>query len=212
MNETKIGGFVLLLAALTLLITIYLEYRIGWIGIQRSQDELFQFVYENWKGLQVIWGWQTLGHALFAISYLLLLKGSNGVASIAWSVLFLCGLLLVVSMGLTLGSYYPAMEVYQDHPAIFDSISGGIRILYRAGRIGSLFFLLVYFIEIFKPGGVLDKKLGLISFSIVAILIVLGLTTSLPLKVIGASWFFLPSILGYAYWKNADIKKNTLDN
>lgn len=56
--EIKTGGLLLLLASTTVLITIFFEYKIGWIGIQRNQDESILFIFENWKSLQIIWGWQ----------------------------------------------------------------------------------------------------------------------------------------------------------
>ena len=42
-----------------------------------------------------------------------------------------CSLLILVAFGLTLGTYYPALEVYDCKPEIFDTIKGGIGYLYQ---------------------------------------------------------------------------------
>ena len=204
MKASKLGGFLLLLGGATILITIYFEYRIGWIGTRRPQEEVPLFIYKNWRDLELIWGWQTFSHALFTMAYLLLLKSSEGIKSLIWAVLFLCGLLDFIAMGITLGSYYPALEVYREQPELFQTLAGAIKILYRTGQYGSVALLLVFCLEVFGKDGVLTRSLGWSILGIVIVPIAVGAIINFPIKVIGALWFLLPMVLGYSYWKNQE--------
>ena len=202
MTETKVGGLILLSGALLLLITIFFEYKIGWIGIERPETAIPHFIYDNWTELGKIWSWQTLAHVLFTISYILLLKNSKGIMSLLWSFMLLFGIMMVISLGITVGSYYPALEVYNEQPQLFNTIRGAIKTLYFPAQLGSMLLLVIFLIELFSKEGVVNKKLGFITIGLVLIAFLLALITSIQIKVIGAVWFIIPVILGYSYWKN----------
>ena len=202
MNESKIGGLVLFLGAMLLLVTIYFEYQIGWIGVERPDSEIPGFIFDNWTGLGKIWSWQGFAHVLFTISYILLLKNSKGVKSMLWSWMLVCGIIMTISLGFTVGSYYPALEVLEDQPQLFSTIRGAIKTLYFPAQLGSLVLTIIYFLELFDKDGVVNKNFGLITLGLVILGFLIGGVTSIPMKVIGAVWFILPVVLGYSYWRN----------
>ena len=150
----------------------------------------------------MIWGFQCISHILFTLSYILLLKNSSGIFSLLWAFMVLCGVVLVISMGMTLGSYYPALEIYSDQPGIFNSVRGAIKTLYFTSRSGSLLIVVIYALEVFGKNGVVAKRTGILVFGIVALCILIGVLTMIPVKVIGAIGFIIPLSLGYGYFRN----------
>jgi phosphatidylglycerophosphatase A len=200
-NEKKAGGIMLIAGSIIILITIFFEHQLGWIGVKRTKEEITDFIFSNWSRLSLIWSWQTIGHSMFFFSYLLLFKKSNGLISLIWSLLILFSLLVVVSMCMTLGSYYPALSVYDQQPMVFDSIAGAIRTLYNSGQFGSVILVIVFLIESFRKDGAIRKQTGLILLVLVIATILIGSLIGIPTKIVGAVWFLLPIFLGYAYWK-----------
>jgi len=202
-NGSNLAGFILLVGTSIILITILFEYQIGWIGVQRPASEVPSFIFQAWPDLRNIWGWQMVGFALQAVAYLLFLKHTNELwRSLLWSILFLCGLLITIAFGITLGSYYPALQVYESQPVIFDSLRGAVRSLYSAGLLILLFLGIFYLLEVFGKDGVINKRWGIPGLGIVILGIVLSFVPSLPGKLIGAVIFFIPAFLGYAHWRN----------
>ncbi|MEM1340621.1 MAG: hypothetical protein AAGF96_22890 [Bacteroidota bacterium] len=203
-RESNLGGLLLMLGALIILITIGFEYRIGWIGVKRPASEVPLFIFQKWDRLQVIWGWQCIGFFLQTIAYVLLLKNSsNSFKSLLWSLLALLGLLIVIAFGITLGSYGPALDVYETQPELFHSFRGAVRSLYSPGLLGLVFLTIIYLIDTFSANGVINRKWGLVGFALVLLGIVLSFVPGLPGKTIGAVIFFVPLFVGYAYWLNA---------
>lgn len=204
MNEAKIGGLTLAIGALLVLITIFFEYRIGWIGTERAAELVPQFMFENWRMLGSIWAWQAVGYTLLTIAYVLLLKNSYGLYSLIWTFLLVCGVLLVVAVWLAVGSYYPALEVLEQQPALFETIRGAIRNMYMFGKFGSVSLTLIFILETFKEDGVIQKKLGMVTMGLITGFILVGSLMGMPMNIVGVTWFLLPLILGYSYWKNAN--------
>lgn len=200
-SEKNTGGVILIAGSIIILITIFFEYQLGWIGVPRTKEEIPYFIFNNWSRLNSIWSWQTIGHSMFFLSYLLLFKKSKGLVSLIWSILILCGLLVVVAMCMTLGSYYPALSVYNQEPMVFNSIGGAIRTLYNAGKFGSIILLIVFLIELFQKDGAIPKRPGLIVLVLVITPILIGSLIGISIKVAGTVWFLLPMYLGYSYWK-----------
>lgn len=198
----RLGGAFMFIGAAIILITIFFEYRIGWIGVERSEGQTLTFIYDNWPQLKTIWGWQTLGHTCFLIAYVQLLKNAAPMMRVCWSVLLICGVMVVIAFGLTLGSYYPALEVYDTQPELFESLRGGIGILYRTGITGIVLFGVVFLMETFSNDGIVNRLTGLITIGVIVLSILAGLIINIPMKVTGASWFLLPLMLGYFYWRN----------
>ncbi|MEL6192267.1 MAG: hypothetical protein AAFR66_09465 [Bacteroidota bacterium] len=204
MNETKIGGISLFLGALVVLITIFFEYQIGWIGTERPPEMVPQFMFENWTMLGSIWAWQAVGYTLFTVAYILLLKHSNGIYSLFWAFLIVCGVLLVVAMWLAVGSYYPALEVMEQQPALFETIRGAIRNMYMFGKFGSASLTFIFILETFRKDGIIHKKAGIVMLGFITGFMLVGSLMGMPMNIVGITWFLLPLTLGYSYWKNAN--------
>ena len=128
-NENYIGGLFLILGSLVLLTTIYFEYSVGWIGNSRTDNETNEFILSNWENLKLIWTWQMLSHFIFITGYFLLLKKANIIMRIIWSILVVCSLMMLVAFGLTLGAYYPALEMYNSEPKICKILIDGLKSL-----------------------------------------------------------------------------------
>ena len=203
-NENRIGGLFLIVGTLVLLTTIYFEYRIGWIGNSRTDNETIEFLISNWENLKNIWAWQMCSHFIFIVGYLQLLKTANLVMRILWSILVVCSLLVVVAFGLTLGSYYPALEVYNSEPVIFETINGGIGYLYQFGRYGLLVFALAFLVETLSKHGKIPKIFGSSLFIFIILVLIIGYSLGVSMKLIGVAFFLLPLAIGYFYFKNVD--------
>ena len=200
MKENRLAGILLIVGALITIVTILFEYKIGWIGVDRTSSETPQFLLENWIDMKSIWSWQTFGYFISTLAYFIFFKNSQGMLSLFWSILILCGCLQVVAMCLTLGSYQPALEVYSSNPEVFNTIGGGIRTLYSTAQMGGLFLTVVFIIETFKKKGVVHKWTGISILALVLIAIAIGAATTLPVKLTGASSFLIPIVLGLGYW------------
>ena len=201
-NENSIGGLFLILGSLILLITIYFEYSIGWIGTSRTDKETNEFILRNWENLELIWTWQMLSHFIFITGYFLLLKKANIIMRIIWSILVVCSLMMLVAFGLTLGTYYQALEMYNSEPAIFETIRGGIGYLYQFGRYGLLLYVVAFLVETLNNNGKILKVFGFSLFTFIILLFIVGYALGISMKVIGAAFFLLPLAIGYFYLKN----------
>jgi len=201
-NEKRIGGLFLILGSIVLLTTIYFEYSVGWIGNARTDEETKGFILNNWEKLKHIWTWQMLSHLIFIIGYFLLLKNAIIIMRIIWSTLLVCSLLMLVAFGLTLGTYYPALEAYNSEPTVFETISGGIRYLYQFGRYGLLLFFIAFLVETLNKNGKVLKVFGFSFLAFIILLFIIGYAFGISMKIIGAVFFLLPLAIGYFYLKN----------
>ena len=119
-NETNLAGFILFLGTFCILITIGFEYTIGWIGVKRSANEIPLFIYGVWDDLKHIWAWQIFGFSLQCIAYILFLKNATqAFKSLLWATLMVLSLFIIIGFGICLGGYYPALEVYEQQPHLF---------------------------------------------------------------------------------------------
>lgn len=202
-NETKLGGLSLALGALTILITIFFEYQIQWIGVERPAEEIPGFIFQNWYSFKLIWGWQALGQALLALGYLLLFKNAQGYKALLWGSLFICGLIVVVAFLMTLGGYFPALEVYDESPAIFLAVRGAVRAMYSTLMISLALLVVAFFLELFGKEGVIERILGFANIGLIVLALGIGFLVGLSPKVTGATVFLVPLVLGYAHVKNA---------
>jgi peptidoglycan/LPS O-acetylase OafA/YrhL len=201
-NENSIGGLFLILGSIVLLTTIYFEYSIGWIGNVRTDKETNEFILSNWENLKHIWKWQMLSHFVYIIGYFVLLKKAEVLMRILWSILTVCSILMLVAFGLTLGTYYQALEVYNSEPAIFETIRGGIGYLYQFGRYGLLLFVVAFLVETLNNNGRIQKVFGFSLLAFIILLFIVGYALGISVKIIGATFFLLPLAIGYFYLKN----------
>ena len=135
LKETQLAGLSLILGILVFYCTIFFEYKIGWISLEGGPKDVHEFLLINWDIISNIWYWQMISGVLMLLSYFLFFKNTRGIKTLFWAILIVSSLLSVAAFFLTLGSYEPALKVYDTSPEIFDSIAGGISLLYRNLKI-----------------------------------------------------------------------------
>jgi len=182
-----------------ILITIFLEYTVGWIDPKRNPDKTIIFIYENWSAMKWIWGVQLTGHIVSTAAFVLFIRSSQNLKRLIWSTLMLSSLMMVISFGIILWSYYPALEVYSADPEEFEKIRAISSPLYTIGRLGLLLYLPLFLLETLTKNGKVSRRIGISLLLLIIVFITIGLTTSVPVKLVGASWFFMPLLIGYYY-------------
>jgi len=202
MNEKRLGGLLLMLGIITILVTIVFEFKVGWIGTDRPREEVPQFIYETWSALKFIWGWQMVAHVFIALAFMQFAIGSRMFMRLLWQFLALCEILAIVAFGFVLGSYYPALEVLDEQPALFQSIRGGIRTLYMASYLSVLLFIIPFCLETFKKNGKIIRAAGVVTLIVMIGTSVIGTALSYSGQISGLGTFLLPLVFGYFYWRN----------
>lgn len=205
MRQSKFAGAFLMAGGLTILTTIFFEYQVGWIGVVRTRAETIAFVLSEWSTLKTIWLFQMLGHGFLAFACLVQLREAPSHHAPIWGALTVLTLLVIVAFGLTVGGYGPALEVHSTQPAVFETLRGAIRGLYSPGLYGGM-ALFTFLFVLFSVGrrGIVGRVRGGATLGVFAICLLIGATTPLTLKVAGASWFFLPVVLGYSLVRARD--------
>lgn len=200
-DEPRIGGVLLLLGAATILVTIYFEFRIGWIGVERPPAEVPFFFRDQWTKLEPIWRGQTFGFATCTLAAMLLMKGARGWMSALWAVSVLAGVCVVVGFGMCLGGYPSSLAVYETQPVVFDSLRAVVGVLYGLGvQVLILSWVVAFVLGVVRREGVVGRRLGWATIAFVVASIVLGLVSPLDVKVTGAAVFLVPAVLGFSYW------------
>ena len=213
-KDNKIGGALLLIGIVIFFITVYLEFQIGWIGSPRSQDPAAvpNFLKEHWSSLKGIWGWQTFASFLFTLGYFHLTKIKRTLFQIPlgslWAILFITSIMVLVSLGITLGSYEQAISIYDTNPEQFTTIRAAVLGLHGFGSEFNMVIMLVIFIyEVVSKNGVIPKVLGFIILGLLITSFSLMLLNIIPGKIIGLAYFLMPLTLGYCYFKNKAINE-----
>jgi len=184
---------------LIFLISVFFEYKIGWISYGGGPENPVEFVRSNWSALQPIWSWQMISGILLLLAYFLFLKNSQGIRSIIWILLIIGSIMSTAAFFLTLGSYGPALDVYDSSPAVFESIRGGISVLYRNILIGPFLMMFIFCLETFGRNGILRRSWGIAALGFFVVVLGIGLATGGSVKVVGLSYFLLPLVLGYGF-------------
>ncbi|MBC2838599.1 hypothetical protein [Robiginitalea sp. SC105] len=208
LTESRIGGLSMVIGTLLFLITVFLEYRIGWISEEGGPDNVYDFIKSHWPELRNIWTWQMVSGILLLLSYILFLKESKGIKSALWALLMVGNIFSTAAFFLTLGSYGPALEVHEASPEIFESIRGGIASLYRNITIGPLLFMLLFCQETFGKSGLIRKTWGIAALSGFAVLLAVGLAAGISEKISGLSYFILPLVFGFCAIKKGKALPN----
>ena len=201
MHKKQVGGLLLLLATLFFLITVFFEYQIGWIGTDRPRAETPFFIRDHWPQLQLIWSGQAASHLVFTLAYVLLFLDSRTWLRWLWGILVLCGLGLVIALVMTLITYPSALEALSEDPEVFSAVRDQVRMIYSPSQLGALFLTLIFLVETFRRESALGRLPGLITLITVLCAVLLGIFTSIPMKLIGLIWFLIPSVLGFTYWR-----------
>lgn len=201
-NELNLAGLLLMISVIVLLITVFFEYRVGWISASGYPDDIPEFIRSNWSDLESIWFWQMFANVGFCAAYMIFLKRTSGLISIAWALLVIGSLMVVVAFGLTLGSYSAALDVYDVQPELFQSTRGGIRSLYSGIRIGGVLFIIIYLYETLSASGVIPRRAGSVVLSIFVLGNSAGILTGLSPQLFGLGYLILPLMLGFSYWND----------
>ncbi len=208
LNENQTGGLLLGLGAFIILVSIFFEYEVGWIGVEREASAIPDFYSSNWDSLKSIWGWQLFGYILWVVAYLQFIKRAQVFLRVIWSFLLVLGVMATAAYALTLGGYPPALEVREDYPELLATIRGGFGNLFKLGMSGVILFIIIFLKETFSASGKINKSLGIATLLIITVGILVGVFTSIDIKVSGASWFFLPLVLGFSYLRNGGLTTN----
>jgi len=210
-SELRYGGLLLSLGAFTTIVIILLEVNASWaslrIEIERTNYEAGKFLLENWDEMGLIWTWALIGNVFFAIASMLLMKESTRIgwdpSSLFWSIFFIGSLLLILSFGISLGSYHDTLSVLEDHPYLFDSIRGIDLYLFNFGALFQVAVLVIYFHQGFNKSGVVPRLYA----AITALLLIgsLGLVIAgvVSFAVFAIVCFLIPLFLGIFYLKKA---------
>lgn len=204
LTENKLGGLLLMLGIIIIVVTIVFEFKIGWVGPERSPDEVPGFIYENWSGLKIIWGWQMVGHVFMALAFMHFALKANIILRLLWLFLVLCEVLGVVAFGFVLGSYYPALEIFDEQPALFLTVRGGIRTLYLASYLSGLLFIIPFCVETFRKKGRISKVIGIVTLSVMVGIGIFGNVMGYSGQISGLGFFLLPLVFGYSFWRNGN--------
>ena len=208
-NELKAGGLLLSLGALLTIVCILLEINAGWaslwVEMTRSDYEADQFLYDNWETMSPIWTWSMFGNVLLAAAALLLMKNADNIGwfplSLLWAMYFIGTLVLVVAFAISVGSYFQALEVLDNEPAVFMTIRGAALFMFNIGLPILLLPLILFFYQGFKNDGWVPRSLA-----ITAVVLIIGslLTTMFGLTsfaVFAISIFLTTAFLGVAYMR-----------
>ena len=210
-NEVRYGGLLLSMGALITVICIVLEVNAGWASfskeIVRTDLEAGTFLFQNWDKMNVIWSFSLFGNIPLAIAALLLQKHAKKIGalplSLFWLVHFIGSILIIIAFGISVGSYFPAMEVLNEQPALFSTIRGAPMVFFNFGALCQLFALPIFFHSGFSKSGPVEKKLAIICLILILLAIVLSMVGLVSFAVVAIS-FYIPSIvLGIVYWQKA---------
>ncbi|MEM9829920.1 MAG: hypothetical protein AAF944_04755 [Bacteroidota bacterium] len=208
-SELRYGGLLLSLGALTTVICILLEVNAGWasllVEMQRTDYEAGSFLFENWSEMNLIWTWSLIGNVFFTIASILLMKDSIKIgwfpASLFWSIFFIGSLLLILSFGISLGSYYSALSVIDDHPYVFETIRGIALYLFNYGALFQLVVLVIYFHQGFSNQGIVSRLSAIIILLLLVGSFALMLFGVVSFGVFAIACFLAPLLLGIFYMR-----------
>ncbi|MEK6481614.1 hypothetical protein WJR50_28985 [Catalinimonas sp. 4WD22] len=214
MAEVRTAGLLLSIGSLITIVCILMEVYAGWaslsVEMKRTDYEAGVFLFNHWPQMKSIWGWSLFGNVFLAIAALLLQKNASNVgvfpASVLWSIYFIGCLLLIISFGLSLGSYYPALEVIEQQPAIFVALRGTPLYLFDLGAISGLVLFIIYFYEGFSKQGIVSRKWAIAALSCIIVSIVLVSVGFASFTVFAIACFFVPLFLGASYWRYSSVQ------
>jgi hypothetical protein len=161
---------------------------------------------ERWPRFRAIWGGEMLGSLLMALAALVLQRRPQASArwlpvSMAWTSVGVGSVLVAASYCLTLGGYPTALAAFQEQPALFATLRGGILFLHAVGSVFQLLGVLGALItEMRWRGSALPDRLLQIGAG-VALLGAVAAVGGLVPGVYGATALFGAAVLlGAAIW------------
>jgi hypothetical protein len=163
-------------------------------------------IHGKWATFRLIWLGEMFGALLIALAaFLLHRRPQQSVrwlpAGAAWIVVAIGSLIVAVSYTVTLGGYPPALAAFEEQPALFATLRGGVLFMLMIGSILQLVGLLAVLATEFRwKGRAIADRLVHVAVGVV----VLGIAVSAGGIVAGeygaAAIFFAGALLGAAIW------------
>jgi hypothetical protein len=207
-KNAQLGGVVLIIGTILGLMTIGLEFNVGWLArsVETTPGEMIALFLELWDSLRWIWALQMIAAFLSAVGAFVLVGAPQRSrqwlpAQLIWYAIAIGYVLSTVSYALTLGSYPPALAAAEQHPELFTTVRGGIRFLYEVGGYTQIGLFVLFYWEGISRKGIVPPSwvLGATGVFIIAIALVVGGVVH-P-RVAGPVGLIVPVLLGLAYWR-----------
>jgi hypothetical protein len=166
-------------------------------------------IHERWSSFRVIWLGELLGSLLMAVAAFLLLRRPLSPPgwlplSVAWIVVAVGSTILAASYSLTLGGFPPALAVFEEQPALFATLRGGVLFLHMIGSILQLLGLLAVLATEFRwRGRSPADRLIQAGAAVVAAGIAAAAGGLVPGEFSAAAIFLAAALLGLAIWLGA---------
>ena len=200
----RTSGVLLITGAVLVVGTIIIEKFIGWPP-DGGMAERISLIIDKWAILKWLWAGQMFACLLFLLSSILLLSTNHLEKLRPHSTLLLAinssgAILAIIAFALTLGSYPPALSVYDSEPGLLNTIAGGIRTTYNLGmNLMGISYLIVFLRESLNINGIVSRKI-LYAFILMTVLsFVLAYMGYLPSRTAGGVAFLIPAILGFSF-------------
>lgn len=207
-KDARLGGVVLIIGTILGLITIGLEFNVGWLtrSTETSPEEMIAVFLELWDSLRWIWRLQMIAAFLSALGAFMLVgapqrRGQLLPAKLIWYAIAIGYVLSTASYGLTLGGYPPALAVAEQQPELFSATRGGIRSLYEVGGYAQIGLFIIFFWEGILKEGIVPRSWVLGATGVFVTAIALVIAGAIHPRVAGPVGLIVPVLLGLAYWR-----------
>jgi hypothetical protein len=172
---------------------------------------------DNWPVFRQIWFGEMCAALLIAVAAFQVQSagrphGTRVPRGPVWIVVGVGSILVAVQYAFTLGSYPPALEVFEQNPSLFAALRGGVLFVSAAGSVLQLGGLLILILASFRwkvlaPSDRLNQTAAAISLSGIA----LAITGLIPGEYGAAAVFLGGAILGVAMWRTPGLVEHSID-
>lgn len=226
--ELRWGGALLALGAVVFIAAIFLYVPLYGLpegtgpGGSVTLADTAAHMYSRWDFARWLWGAEMIGALLIGLAASLLRHrqqtGRYWLPALAsWTAVAAGALILTVMYALTLGSYPPALAAFQDQPAIFAALRGGMLSTFYIGM--AVMFLGMAgaaLLEALVTGSVFARWIAFVGGTVFFvstvrwILMFAGLVEQLS-PLLGLTSFLLMAVFGLSIWKG-DSKEASGDS
>jgi hypothetical protein len=163
-------------------------------------------IHERWPRFRAIWSGELLGSLLMALAAFLLQRRPQASArwlpaGVTWTVVGIGSVLVAVSYSLTLGGYPTALAAFQDQPALFATLRGGVLFLHAVGSVLQLLGVLGALVtEVRWKGRALPDRLLQAGAGVGLLGVVAAAAGLVPGAYVASALFLAAALLGTAIW------------
>jgi hypothetical protein len=139
-------------------------------------------------------------------------------ASVAWIAVAVGASILTAQYAFTLGSYPPALAVFQEQPAIFAALRGGMRNLLYIGMAAMFFGLSGAFLaETSARDGILPRWVAVVGVAVTLLAAIRWIAMFAGIiggfsPPLGLAAFLLVGLLGLAIWRGVRMRPDSCGN